>query len=198
MWRSVKLGLCRFFYPVAVFWWQLWSWVYRKTWHRKYENYALESGLSPVEVFDRMRKLTWTKDGPRELWDAIGSPGWVQFAIDEVLKGNPQPKGGLDCDDYSSWAVRTISNSYTPFLFSFSWLDSDAKVKGHVVCMFRTSDGMYYHVGNWGLSEGCPTLRALYNELTRRCDFESLVGWCTLGHDLFLDEVSTKPPPAGW
>ena len=198
MWRRLKLKFCRLFYPLALYYWQIWSWVYRKTWHRKYDRYALETGLSPLEVHERLKLLTWTSDGPKELWDAIGSPGWVQFAIDEVAGGNPQPKGGLDCDDFSSWAVSAMSYSYTPFMFSFAWLDKDSKIKGHAVCVFRTTDGVFHHVGNWGLSGGCYSLRDLYNELTSRCDFTHLIGWCTLGFDLFIDEISVDPPPMGW
>ena len=86
---------------------------------------------------NKLNLIKWTKDGTKELWDSCGSPHWVQHVIDEIDSGARQPKGALDCDDFTSWAVHVVGKKYEPRIFSFTWvgktLDPYGKEKKEIV-----------------------------------------------------------------
>ena len=139
--------------------------------------------LSVDQVMARMRLLTWTADGPRELWDACGSPLWPQHCINEIIDKKPQPEGALDCDDFSAWAAEVIEPRYRPKLLSFVWLNNDNKVVGHVMCLCQ-HEGKLFHIGNWGKSRLFPNLRSLCMDVASAAAAKKPIGWCVLTKDL--------------
>lgn len=181
---TVKVFLARLFYPVALVYWKYWSKLYRSLFHRKYRNIELEKNLNLVQASEKMKTISWTKDGIRELWDSCGSPQWVQHVINEKEKGNLQPKGSLDCDDFSSWAMAVVDKRFYPCLFTFSWLDDEKKLNGHAMCLTRNKDGNIVHIGNWGVSKPYKNLREACEDILVMYHTDIAIGWALLDKDL--------------
>lgn len=183
----MKGWLAKRFYVVSIYWWCLWSRAYRWLYHRKYRCYSTPVGtggcLTVEEANQKMELLTWTKDGIRELWDSIGSDGWVQYAINCLEEGKPQPKGALDCDDFSFWASRALQPKYKPVIFIFSWL-SDNKLHGHAMCWIEL-DGSYVHIGNWGQSKSYDSLKPACEDILDKYSKSEPVGWALFTNDMW-------------
>lgn len=153
----------------------LWSKFYRWLYHREYKNKTtLMKGIDPQAAVLLMAKLKWTKDTPKELWDAVGSPYWVQYCIDQISDDKPQPEGALDCDEFSSWAASCLNPNLYPVVLNVFWKNKDG-FSGHHVCMFRNESG-YYHTGNWGQSGPFPSEGTVIENIIKRKEAE-LVGW---------------------
>jgi hypothetical protein len=153
----------------------VWSRFYRWLYHRGYRNtVSLMTGIEPSRALELMAKLKWTKDTPKELWDAVGSPYWVQHCIDEVLAGNQQPEGALDCDEFSGWAATCINPAHNALVLNVFWKNEDG-FSGHHVCMFKDISG-YYHTGNWGQSGPFPSQGTVIEDIIKRKKAK-LVGW---------------------
>ena len=181
----VKIWFARVFYVVAIYWWCLWSRAYRVLFQRDYRQTTfLDSHLTAKEACEKMGLLTWTRDGARELWDSVGDPGWIQYAINRLEKGHPQPKGALDCDDFSVWASNVLSDEYKPVIWVFSWM-SGGKLSGHAMCWCSGSEGKYFHIGNWGMSREFNSLREACEYILFRNDDAVPVGWSLLTKDLW-------------
>jgi len=189
-----KLWFLRTFFGVALFWWMNWSKVFRAIAHRKYKGVELETGLAFITVSNRLRNLKWTKDGTAELWDACGSPHWVQYALNEIDSTGTQPKGGLDCDDFSSWAASAADETYDPYLLQAAWLDQDGKPRGHVMCLLHLPNGKVVHIGNWGMSEARDFEEDLIGDVLQQANASELIGWSVMTPDLRLMRKSTKLP----
>ena len=166
-----------------MYWW-IWSRIYRFLHQRKYNHVRLESNLTPSEANENVNVLRWSADGPWALWDACGSPQWVQFAINRVAGGFGQPTGYLDCDDFSVWCAHTIDKKYYPVIFTFSWLGHDKKLKGHAMCLTRQKDGRICHVGNWGIFGPYFCLRDACEEILKIHGSKDAVGWALLDLNL--------------
>lgn len=185
---------------------KLWSKLYRKIWQRKYNKVKLDTNLSLKEVNEKLSRLTWIKDGWKELWDAIGSPKHVQKEIIRLESGSPQSGEALDCDDFSCWAANCINyHKYDPILLSVSWavVDYDNKpwyVKlfkpftqftGHMVCVVWDQDEeKLKHVSNWGISNSYDDLPALIEGILKQVG-GTFVCASTYTKDLNLINVST-------
>jgi hypothetical protein len=178
------LRITKFFYPVAIHYWSVWSKVYRFIHQRKYNLVPLKTHLTPSEANETVNVLRWSGDGPWALWDACGTPQWVQHAINEVSKGSRQPKGYLDCDDFSIWCAHVIDKRYYPVVFTFSWLDRSGKLRGHAMCLTRQKDGRVCHVGNWGIYGPYAGLRDACDEIMKLVGAEAAVGWALLDLNL--------------
>jgi len=173
---KIRMRLQRWAY--RLFWksgWYLrWSKLYRELWQRGYAN-PVERGLSPDLVMPRMRLLTWTADGPRELWDAIGSPEWVQRCIDVRVCGLPQPAGALDCDEFACWASLALDDAYRPYVLNVNWrVRGSGRFLGHHVCVYQDKLGRLFHMGNWGVRGDFITEECIVRDII--ADGE-LVGW---------------------
>ena len=154
--------------------------MYRFLFHRKYRKYFLASGyLTAEEATKNMELLTWTKDSVRELWDSVGEPGWVQYAINKCEEGCSQPVGSLDCDDFSVWAVNALQERYTPVIWIFSWISGN-KLMGHAMCWCVRPNGKYIHIGNWGMSREYESLREACEDILTRYDCSTPIGWALL------------------
>ena len=189
-----KLRLARFFYPLAISYWSMWSRAYRFLWLRKYNDVVLDVHMTPSEANEIVNKLQWTADGPWALWDACGSPQWVQFAINEINDGRRQPDGYLDCDDFSIWCANVIDKRYYPMVFTFSWLDRNNKLKGHAMCLTRQKDGRICHVGNWGIFGPYTHLRQACEEILNIHGTKHAVGWALLDSSLTVLSCGSALP----
>jgi hypothetical protein len=183
-WTKIKIWLAKFFYPVAIWYWPKWSKIYRWLWQREYKDVKLDENLSPVQANEKVRKLTWRADGAWALGDACGSPHWVQYALNKVVAGLPQPKGYLDCDDFSSWCVDVVDRKHDPRIFTFSWMSKDGKLAGHAMCLVRQKDGRVYHIGNWGLYGPYLNLREACSVILTKKGSNEPIGWSLLNKDL--------------
>ena len=156
----------------------VWSKLYRKLYHRKYEKkYKVDNNLKPWSATQMAKQLTWVRDGRRELWDAIGSPCWVEYCVREVTAGRKQPKGSLDCDEFAVWCASRIRLEFEPIVLNVFWRDGK-KRSGHNLCMFRR-DGSYFHTGNWGKHGPFVSLSATVEDvlLQKGLGPEDLIGW---------------------
>lgn len=167
-------------------WWRIWSKVYRWLFHRKYLGVDLDRGLTPIDAQNRMNKLSWTRDGIRELRDSVGSPHWVQYAIHQLDQGLGQPDGALDCDDFACWMAHAVDPAFIPRMVSVQYQKQDGSPAGHMVCMVHLDkriDGRVAHGGNWGLSLGFASFQELLDDITRRAKAR-LIGWYVMRPDL--------------
>jgi len=180
----MKSWFAKRFYIVAIYWWCLWSRLYRFLYHRKYKNFVAPKGYLTIDEANReMAKLTWTKDGTKELWDSMGSDGWVQYVLNCIDAGEGQPVGALDCDDFSYWASRVLQDRYNAVIFVFSWI-SDKKLLGHAMCWCEL-DGSYVHIGNWGQSSPYNSLKPACVDILDMYSESSPIGWALLTNNLW-------------
>jgi hypothetical protein len=183
---KLKLTLAKLFYPVALYWWPFWSGIYRWLYHRKYRDVTLDICLTPQQATEKMEKLTWSRDDARALWDAVGSPRWVQHCLNILNKAGKQPAGPLDCDDYSVWAASCIHPKFDPKIFTFSWLSHRGELKGHAVCWTRNKDGRFFHVGNWGIRGPYANLREVCSVMLTLNNSNTPIGWALYNKELKL------------
>jgi hypothetical protein len=183
---TVKTFIIKLFYPVALIYWKYWSGLYQFLYHRKYKDIELSQDLNLVQAQEKMDMITWTKDTSKELWDSCGSPHWVQHAIDEIAVGAPQPKGSLDCDDFSIWALNAINKNFFPRIFTFTWLDYKGKLHGHAMCLTRNKDGSLVHIGNWGVSRPYRNLREACIDILKMYHSDKPIGWALLNKNLSI------------
>jgi len=168
-----------------------WSHIYRFLYHRRYKNIPLDSNLTPVETLKKLQRLKWSKDRFKELFDAFGSPHWVQYCINQTGLGNPQPSGALDCDEFSIWSAWVLKAEFKPVILNVNWHDADG-FDGHNVCLFEIL-GKYRHIGNWGLSESYTSRKNLIEEIVSKAtgDQGKLIGWAVYTKNLKLTECHT-------
>jgi hypothetical protein len=180
-----------------------WARLYRFLRQRKYVTTDLPVGLSPQQAQEEMDSLEWQKDTWREAWDSVGSPQWVQHCINEIAYGREQPKGALDCDDFSSWAVNVIDGSWQPLFFGQGWAPRDErgragfKVTGHAVCVVEDpTSGELWHCGNWGLIGPFQTLRDVGNHISGNSrGLGKPIAWCLYSPDMRLIDKGNGLPP---
>ena len=191
---TAKAYIIKLFYPVALVYWKYWSKLYQFLYHRKYKNTKLPQGLTLIQAQEKMHAIAWTKDSVRELWDSCSSPRWVQHVINEIFAGNPQPRGSLDCDDFSIWALNTVSKNFFPRIFMFTWLDYKGKLHGHAMCLTRNKDGNLVHIGNWGISRPYRNLREACIDILKTYHSDKPIGWALLNKDLSITRWGRNLP----
>jgi len=163
----------------------LWSWLYRCLYQRKYRSVPIEEMGTPDAVQGRLNILKWKKDSFRELWDAIGSPHWVQHCINTMLSGNDQPDGAMDCDEFAVWAAKALIPFYKPVVLNVFWRSKT--YSGHNVCLYQM-DGAFYSIGNWGKMGPKSSAKAMAEAIASRAD-GALIGWAEFTPDLRLVSV---------
>jgi hypothetical protein len=173
----------------------LWSGVYRTLYHDRYLGITLQKDLIPSKVAEHQTRLHWIADGARELWDAVGSPHWVQKCVNATTLSRQQPSGSLDCDEFASWAAAVLKAEYSPCVLNVCWRDKWF-VKGHHVCLYILNE-KYFHTGNWGNVGPYDSLHELVLGILAQVKKTpaDLVGWSTFSPNLVLDTTSTKMPP---
>jgi len=154
-----------------------WSKIYRFIWQRKYKNVKLKTGLSPEKVSRLMSRIEWKPDGLRELFDAVGSPNYVQYCLNQILLGKEQPNTSLDCDDFAIWGLNVINEKYDPLFFTVSWFKG-WRANGHAVCLYRSIDNKeLYHLGNWGIRGPFASIDEVINDMLMLVDADELLGF---------------------
>ena len=113
----------------------------------------------PQEPLERVSKLPYVADGPKELWDVCIPPGVVVKRCEGV-----DIPGPMDCDDYARYLANSIESQSNPRLFSVLCIDKRdlkwgiiPKFPGHMVCLWTkniytnhdSNGGLIYHIGNW-------------------------------------------------
>ena len=144
-WVTFRLGLYR-----------AWSWIYRRTWGKKYRHVDVELVDSLDDIRAKCRALTWNRDDFRELWDAVAWPGRGEAFFQKVASGGVQPGGAFDCDDFATWAAAMANpQRFRAAVLNVVWL-KDGKVTGHNVALVEPLAPVFadvrelYHLGNWG------------------------------------------------
>lgn len=183
-------------YRVILRWWVGWSRTYRFLFQRKYLKFSLDEALPLKDVEEAMGLLTWKPDSFKELFDACGSPHWVQYCLQELRQGRKQPVGALDCDDHAVWAGTVLESRYKPELFSCVWANSDGKIAGHVVCLCYHA-GKVFHLGNWGKSRRYRSLQSMTRHMLDMVGAQKAIGWCTFSPDMTVKEWGLGLPPPG-
>ena len=154
----------------------------------------LSQNLNLVQAQEKMKTISWTKDGIKEIWDSCSSPHWVQHVINEIATRQIQPKGSLDCDDFSIWASNTISKNFFPHIFTFTWLDHRGKLYGHAMCLTRNKDGNLVHIGNWGISRPYRNLREACIDILKMYHSDKPIGWALLDKNLNITKWGRNLP----
>jgi hypothetical protein len=118
--------------------------VYRFLFERKYTKMPISLPWSPERVLQFFQGCTWKSDAAGGLIDVISKP--EKFY---------ETKTG-DCDEYAIFACETLDRINC--MLSVVWFDPKAKgmkkFQGHNVCMYMDVDGLWHHIGNWGVSKG--------------------------------------------
>lgn len=189
----MRLKLYKLVYRL-IFWsgiYMWWSKRYRNLYHSKFKTPL--PGINNVDtVLSKLALLKWTRDGFRELWDAVGSPHWVQYCINHIISGHGQPKGALDCDEFAVYASAILPPSYDPIVLSVGWYGNKGW-KGHNVCLYRLDDGTYYYIGNWGNLGPFENPAAVVKDIIRRPTGENtLIGWARYTADLKVKDYGTS------
>jgi len=195
MFTKFKVWLCKTFYSAGLLWWRLWSIFYSKLWELKNGHYELPMKLSVEQILGQFKLLTWTPDGAKELWDVCAGPEWVQKALLDIKEGKPQPKGGLDCDDFAVWAANTALLDYYPHIFIITWLSKDNEIKGHVMCLLHFTNGTNCFVSNWGASEPFALISDGCEQIMKDVEAKQMIGCAVLDKKLFLLEYNTREFP---
>ena len=181
----MKLFFARLFYRAGLSYWASWSRLYRVLFHSKYRKLSILDH-NPKQANEALKRLGWVGDGRKELWDACGSPGWVQHCLNESTWGT-QPEGALDCEDFSTWACAALSKAaFSAQLLTVVYM-RDGKLSGHAVCMITKhvdkNTNSYSHLSNWGLYGGFADRLLVVADILNKAKAEHLVGWALLGHD---------------
>jgi hypothetical protein len=131
-----------------------WSWIYRRTWERRWRYYPLPLYRTMNAVVADVDQMHWTADGWRQLWDAIS---WPNAVWGRLRTGNP--KVG-DCDEFAIFQANVIRNSVrkgcfepdrpdmkimSTFLLTVCWVDKNGKMSGHNVCLLYRRASAEWH-----------------------------------------------------
>jgi len=174
-------------FKVGVYLW--WSKLFRAIHHSAFSSIKVETGLSREVVAAKLSLLDWVRDTFWALGDAVGSPNWVQKCIDTVEAGGKQPGGGLDCDEFATWAAVALDPVYDPVVLNVFWKKGMLTGSGHHVCLYTTKGG-FRHTGNWGDKGAFPSIDKAVLDVLKGAGRgpEHLVGYSTF-HPLTLDRI---------
>ena len=182
LWLDIRVFFVKHFYGLALTWWKLWSRAYRK--FDGYSEVLLPKAYDPQTVGSLLSALQWTPDGGKELWDVCRSPNWVEFCLTRMELGYPQPPGALDCDEFAVWSAHVLSQKYTPYMLTVSWVSPTREILGHALCIGRNKDGKLFHLGNWGYRPGFSSLKDLCLDVAKSGGASEPVAWAILDKDL--------------
>ena len=173
-----------------------WSKLYQAIYHRKFRNIVLTE-MTPLTAESTLRLIEWRPDRWKEWGDVVGSPHWVQYCLNTVKEGRPQPEGALDCDDFALWSAQCLSTDYEPLYFTTSWMDMAGKFTGHAVCVFFRGPlrKLLYHIGNWGTRGPFPNLRSISKKMIDMSGGIEPIGWSLYTKDMKLIDFGKGMPP---
>jgi hypothetical protein len=176
IWRDIKFNVGRvgFYTYQRLGLYGLWSKAYRWLYNRQYRDTTLSTYTSFQKLEQARRVLIWKADGPKELWDAIASPEYVEY----VLRIRPDKHVG-DCDEFAIYNVATLNGSVAAGVFddktfqhasllSIGWLDKEGKFNGHNVALltFEVAGVSVYSYVDYGMpSERRHTVRQVVQDV---------------------------------
>ena len=102
--------------------------MYRTLFERKYLKVSLPSASSLEDIESRLKQITWTRDGPLHLYDAISYPETVWASKKD------------DCDGFAILASKLLLNlsaKTDPVLVTALVRPVQ---KSHTVCVFRQAE----------------------------------------------------------
>jgi len=167
-----------------------WSRLYRCWWPKK-KKALLPGTATPETLLDRLQHLRWTKDRFWEMGDAIGSPEWVQYCLNEIAQGRAQPKGALDCDEFAAYCAASLPHAVHPVILNVIWTGPKG-MAGHNVCLYQEK-GPFYYIGNWGrVGPFSHTADVVQDILSRSGSRNSLIGWARVTKNLALIDYGTS------
>jgi hypothetical protein len=190
----MKTKLVKTFYKVGYLWWSYWSKIYRVLYHSKYNKVVMPTNLTLTEVENNLKRLRWSPDTWKELWDACGSPQRVQSELNDLAGGKPWPYMQMDCDDFAIWAANVIDKNFYPRIYTFSWISQDDQIQGHAMCLCRSSNGKLFHMGNWGTSAPFFNLKDACQNILLRTNAKEALCWGLFDKDLNLLESGAGLP----
>lgn len=124
---------------------QLWSYLYRFVWERKYKSVKIHRFERLALLVDFIRLQKWKADSWKEMFDAVSSPEKVQ-AIGQDASGDHLIG---DCDEFAVYLANAISVSLkagmmaadgiaNPRFLTITWIDKKTKkAGGHNVCLLE-------------------------------------------------------------
>ena len=171
----------------------LWSKVYQATFEKWAHNVELLSYKSVKALEETLGRMKWKRDGPWQLWDAIGGPK-------ATYSKHLSHKEVGDCDEYALYAADRLRDMAVRgvlvdkgikrdeiYVLTIPWVDLKGKAGGHNVCAFkyRDADGVNWaHVSNWYKGE------VQWNKGSLKCVIrEVLVGRTSLGWAIATPEL---------
>lgn len=183
----MKLKLIKFFlkFAIKIKYYKRWSKLYNFLFMRKYKNIKIEKKSSLKEIESDLFKLSYRKDGWKELWDVCASPQYVQHCLNEVKAGRKQPSGPLDCDEFSRYCRNIVPNKYLPHLLSVIYQRLDKSIGGHMVCVVSDLDDTnkleMFHISNWGLYGPYSSTKDVIQSILKD---NTLIGACIYSKEL--------------
>lgn len=187
--RDIAFYLVSKLYPVAIYYWVMWSRVNRFFTKGMYSK-TLFTRLTPFGAQTFMNELPWSPDRWYDLFDVAGSPHKFQYSLDVRGQTGAVLSTSRDCDDFAGWAAAVIDPAYSPRILAVSYQRAGAVLpSGHVVCAVNEGD-VSFHVGNWGKSDivAAGDNFALALDVARQCKAR-FVGYALLDKDLRVIEI---------
>lgn len=179
-------------------------------WSRLYRCLLEPKGKLPIRAYSSMAKLTaklrdakWVADGPRQLWDATGSPEHFEY----LLTHNMTPKSGQDCDEFAVYAYTTLRRYPLPLaeqvealgiltvVYWKPWFWRFKTFGGHHVCLLRCK-GQLVHVGNWGFCGNYADLQQAVKSVLRGRPLLTWYFWQPgkmIQRDMFMPRMGEQP-----
>ena len=119
-----------------------WSRLRRRLFEAKYLKISLPAATSLEAIKDRLADVTWTRDGPLHLWDAVSYPQTVWA------------KKKDDCDGFAVLAASLLQQwkaDSRPVLLTAM---VQPLQRSHTVCAFHSSEQELWYFDNDILREG--------------------------------------------
>lgn len=207
MWLFLKkfLGSLGIYLYIQLRIYSLWSKLYQFMFQKDFRApIELHSGYSSIVNSMRSGKL-YKSDGPRELWDAIGHPEYVQWVIN---KG--EAPMGMDCDEHAIYIVAALNCAIKSGVFvdstlldakllTISWIDKKGKFGGHNVALLRTRVVTFYPYAYSFMDYGFPSkakgsINEIVDDVVHRYGGlgAKCIGWSTQDENLKVQKVTWR------
>lgn len=204
-WRAFKLFIFRLGFVIAIGsrYYKNWSRLYQWLYERKHKSLEIEMYTSYRALSNTLATCTWIADGSKELGDAISSPGFIQYVINEV---GGRPIG--DCDEFAMYNAAALMESVKMQMWTgepikncsiltVRWMQKDTPQvqAGHNVCLIELVDGTYRYMDYWSPSPAFKTKREVALRVIddyTGVDKSDCLGWSV------SDRVTMSPTEIHW
>lgn len=155
------------------------SWLYRKLFEHGVKWYPVQTHRDLDALAATLRKMNWTADGWRQLWDAISYPGAVQARMDS---GNFDVG---DCDEFAIYIAAVVKKSRipgvtNPRLLTVVWQEKDGTLGGHNVCLLEfqgAPDDQRHGYMDYGMPRRYASVEGCVQGVLQRYRGETCLGW---------------------